>query len=123
MGFTKKDNIYRITRMTRNQDSFLGLSFATNNEKNIKVIELYVNNPKKKKIQPSKDEVLKLEISTTDRIELSCDSLLYAQLLRKSRKHNEFKQFRLLKNKEIKEAKNKKLVKSYLQLTRSSKKS
>lgn len=59
MGFTKKDNIYKITRMTGNYDSFLGISFAENIEQNPEIIEVQIRNPKKKKNQPSKNEVLK----------------------------------------------------------------
>lgn len=59
MQFIKIDNVYTIIRMRVNQDSFLGVVFAENNEKNIELIELYVSNPKKNKIQPSLDEVLK----------------------------------------------------------------
>ena len=59
MGFTKKDNIYKITRMTGNHDSFLDISFAENIEQNPEVIEVQIRNPKKNKNQPSKDEVLK----------------------------------------------------------------
>lgn len=59
MGFTKKDNIYKITRMTGNQDSFLGISFAENIEQNPEAIEVQIRNPKKNKNPPSKDEVLK----------------------------------------------------------------
>ena len=59
MGFTKKDNIYKITRMTGNHDSFLGISFAEKIEQNPEIIELQITNPKKNKNQPSKDEVLK----------------------------------------------------------------
>ena len=59
MGFTKKDNIYKITRMTGNHDSFLGISFAENIEQNPEIIEVQSRNPKKNKNQPSKDEVLK----------------------------------------------------------------
>ena len=59
MGFTKKDNIYKITRMTGNHDNFLGIYFAENIEQNPEVIEVQIRNPKKKKNQPSKDEVLK----------------------------------------------------------------
>ena len=55
----KKDNIYKITRMTGNHDSFLVISFAENTEQNPEVIEVQIRNPKKKKNQPSKDEVLK----------------------------------------------------------------
>lgn len=59
MGFNKKDNIYKITRMTGNHDSFLGISFAENIEQNPEIIEVQVRNPKKNKNQPSKDEVFK----------------------------------------------------------------
>ena len=59
MGFTKKDNIYKITRMTSNHDSFLGISFAENMDQNPEVIEVQIRNPKKNKNKPSKDEVLK----------------------------------------------------------------
>jgi len=59
MGFTKKDNIYKITRMTDNHDSFLGISFAEKIEQNPEIIEVQIRNPKKNKNQPSKEEVLK----------------------------------------------------------------
>ena len=49
MGFTKKDNIYKITRMTGNHDNFLGIFFAENSEQNPEVIEVQIRNPKKKK--------------------------------------------------------------------------
>jgi len=39
MGFTKKDNIYRITRMTGNRDNILSVSFSENNSTTIDVIE------------------------------------------------------------------------------------
>ena len=37
MGFTKKDNIYKITRVTGNRDNILGISFGNkhNTENNI----------------------------------------------------------------------------------------
>jgi len=47
-GFTKKDNIYKITRMTGNHDSFLGISFAENIEQNPEIIEVQIRNRKKK---------------------------------------------------------------------------
>ena len=65
MGFTKTDNIYKITRMTGNHNSFLGISFAENIdfaeniEQNPEIIELQIRNPTTNKNQPSKDEVLK----------------------------------------------------------------
>jgi hypothetical protein len=74
MGFTKKDNIYKITRMTGNHDSFLGISFAENIEQNPEVIEVQIRNPKKKKNQPSKDEVLKQVLASLESVN---QSLLY----------------------------------------------
>lgn len=59
MGFTKTDNIYKISRMTGNHDSFLGISFAENIEQNPEIIEVQIKNPKKNKNQLSKDEILK----------------------------------------------------------------
>lgn len=49
MGFTKKDNIYKITKMIGNHDSFLVISFAENAEQNSEVIEVQIRNLKKKK--------------------------------------------------------------------------
>ena len=51
MGFTKKYNSYKITRMTGNHDSFLGISFAENIEQNPEVIEVQIRKPKKNKNQ------------------------------------------------------------------------
>jgi hypothetical protein len=68
MGFTKKDNIYKITRMTDNCDSFLGMYFAGNTEHNPEVIEVQIRNPKKKKNQPSKDEISKQVLSGLESI-------------------------------------------------------
>ena len=59
MEVTKKDNIYKITRMTGNHDSFLGISFAENIEQNPEIIEVQIRNLKKNKNRPSKDKVLK----------------------------------------------------------------
>lgn len=62
MGFTKEGNIYKITRMTGNEDYFLGISFSEKIEQgpNIpEIIEVQIPYPKKKKNQPSKDQVLK----------------------------------------------------------------
>ena len=49
--------------MTGNHDSFLSISFAENIQQNPEVIEVHIRNPKKKKNQPSKDEVLKQVIA------------------------------------------------------------
>lgn len=58
MRFYKTGNIYKVIRMTGNQDNYLGVSFAENDENSIDLIEVPVRNPKKQKIEPSKDEVL-----------------------------------------------------------------
>ena len=41
MGFTKKDNIYKITRVTGNRDNILGISFGNKHstENDIEVID------------------------------------------------------------------------------------
>ena len=41
MGFFKKNNIYRITRITGSQDNILGVTFdqKNKNDNNIKMIE------------------------------------------------------------------------------------
>lgn len=71
MRFSKRDDIYQITRMTGNEDNFLGISFAENIEQNPEVIELQITNPKKKKIKPSKDEVLKQVLAGLESINKS----------------------------------------------------
>lgn len=59
MGFTKRGNIYQVSRQTGNHDTFLGISFAENSEQtNLEVIELEIYNSKKKENPPSKKEVL-----------------------------------------------------------------
>lgn len=71
MGFTKKNNIYKITRITSNCDHFLGISFAENTEQNPEIIEIQIRNPKKKKNQPSKDEILKQVLAGLESINQS----------------------------------------------------
>ena len=46
---TKKDNIYKITRMTGNHNSFLGIYFVENIEQNLEIIEVPIRNSKKNK--------------------------------------------------------------------------
>ena len=60
MGFTKKDNIYKITRMMGNRNNILGVSFANKDsiENNIEVIEWNFPNIDNSKIRTSKKEVL-----------------------------------------------------------------
>lgn len=57
MGFTKKGNIYKITRMTGNEDHFLGISFSENIDQDPKIpeiIEVQIPNPKKSKMNLQK---------------------------------------------------------------------
>ena len=65
MGFTKKDNIYKITRVTGNRDNILGISFDNRNstENNIEVIEWNFPNIGSSKIRTSKTEVLNQVLS------------------------------------------------------------
>lgn len=65
MGFTKKDNIYRITQVTGNRDNILGISFGTKHstENNIEVIEWNFPNIRTTKIRTSKTEVLNQVLS------------------------------------------------------------
>jgi hypothetical protein len=60
MGFFKKDNIYRITRITGSQDNILGAAFndKDRNNNNIEVIEWDFPNIDKSRIRTSKEEVL-----------------------------------------------------------------
>jgi ribosomal protein L18E len=65
MGFTKKDNIYKITRMTGNRENILGVSFANKHsiENKIEVIEWNFSNIDNSKIRTSKKEVLNQGLS------------------------------------------------------------
>ena len=60
MGFFKKNNIYRITRITGSQDNILGVAFddENNSDNNIEVIEWDFPNIDKSRIRTSKKEVL-----------------------------------------------------------------
>ena len=60
MGFFKKDNIYRITRITGSQDNILGVGFDDKNrsDNKIEVIEWDFPNMNKSIIRTSKEEVL-----------------------------------------------------------------
>ena len=70
MGFTKKNNIYKITRMTGNRDNILGVSFANkhSSENNIEVIEWNFPNIDNSKIRTSKKEVLEQVLSGLESI-------------------------------------------------------
>ena len=65
MGFFKKDNIYRITRITGSQDNILGVVFddKNNSDNNIEVIEWDFPNIDKSRIRTSKKEVLEQVLS------------------------------------------------------------
>ena len=65
MGFTKKDNIYKITRVTGNRDNILGISFGNKHsiENNIEVIKLNFPNIDNNNIRTSKTEVLNQVLS------------------------------------------------------------
>lgn len=65
MGFFKKDNIYRITRITGSQDNILGVAFddKDKSDNNIEVIEWDFPNIDKSRIRTSKEEVLEQVVS------------------------------------------------------------
>ena len=63
MGFFKKDNIYRITRITGSQDNILGICFVESNEDNIEVIEWDFPKMDKSRIRTSKEKVLEQVLS------------------------------------------------------------
>ena len=73
MGFTKKDNIYKITRVTGNRDNILGISFGNKNvtKNNIEVIEWNFPNISSSKIRTSKTEVLNQVLSGLNSINQS----------------------------------------------------
>lgn len=63
MAFTKKDNIYKVTRITGNRDNILGVSFDNNDtmnsiQNNIEVVEWDFPNIDNTKIRTSKKEIL-----------------------------------------------------------------
>ena len=60
VGFTKKNNIYRITRMTGSNDNFLGISFAENSQENSdpQIIEYEIGNPREYNKPLVKEEIL-----------------------------------------------------------------
>jgi len=61
MKFTKKNNIYRIIRITRRQDNILGICFSEANNNPIEVVAWDVKDGAK--IQTSGDQVLKQVLS------------------------------------------------------------
>lgn len=115
MGFFKKDNIYRITRITGSQDNILGVAFddKNNSDNNIEVIEWDFPNIDKSRIRTSKEEVLEQVLSglesvnqslgtnyklskiyflPSDRASNSVYNLLICKLIRHYHSGNEFKE-------------------------------
>lgn len=58
MKFSKTDNIYKISKMTGNKDSFLGIRFSENSEETTEVIEVSIKYPKNINKNVSKDKIL-----------------------------------------------------------------
>ena len=73
MGFFKKDNIYRITRITGSQDNILGVAFddKDRSDNNIEVIEWNFPNIDKSRIRTSKEEVLEQVVSGLESVNQS----------------------------------------------------
>jgi hypothetical protein len=73
MGFTKKNNICKITRITGNRDNILGISFGNKHstENNIEIIEWNFSNIGSNKIRTSKTEVLNQVLSGLNSINQS----------------------------------------------------
>ena len=73
MGFFKKDNIYRITRITGSQDNILGVAFddKDRSDNNIEVLEWDFPNIDKSRIRTSKEEVLEQEVSGLESVNQS----------------------------------------------------
>ena len=73
MGFFKKDNIYRITRITGSQDNILGAAFddKDRSDNNIEVIEWDFPNINKSRIRTSKEEVLEQVVSGLESVNQS----------------------------------------------------
>jgi hypothetical protein len=76
MGFFKKDNIYRITRITGSQDNILGAAFndKDRNDNNIEVIEWDFPNIDKSRIRTSKEEVLEQVVSGLESVNQSLET-------------------------------------------------
>jgi hypothetical protein len=109
MRFTKKGNIYRITRLTGSQDNILGVSFGEDNK--MEILEWPIEEGEK--IRTSKKEVLEQIISglesvnqslgtnyklskiyflPSDRASNSVYNLLICKLIRHYHSGNEFKE-------------------------------
>lgn len=76
MEFTRKHNIYKITRVTGNRDNILGISFGNKHttKNNIEVIEWNFSNIGSSKIRTSKTEVLNQVLSGLNSINQSLET-------------------------------------------------
>lgn len=111
MKFTKKNNIYRIIRITGRQDNILGICFSETNNNPIEVVAWDVKDGAK--IQTSEDQVLKQVLSGLKEVNKSLGTnyqlskiyfvpsdsasdsvykLLIALLIRRYHNGNEFKE-------------------------------
>ena len=73
MGFFKKDNIYRITRITGSQDNILGAAFddKDRNDYNIEIEVIEWPIQEGEKIRTSKEEVLEQVVSGLESVNQS----------------------------------------------------
>ena len=73
MEFFKKDNIYRITRITGSQNNILGVVFDNKNksDNNIEVIEWDFTNIDKSIIRTSKEKILEQVLSGLESVNQS----------------------------------------------------
>ena len=75
MSFFKKNNVYKITRVTGNRDNILGISFSDDStNENIEVIEWEFPNTETSNIRTSKNEVLNQVIAGLNSINESLGS-------------------------------------------------
>ena len=70
MRFTKKDNIYRIIRLSGSQDNILGVSFGEDNK--MEILEWPIDEGAK--IRTSKKEVLEQRISGLESVNQSLET-------------------------------------------------
>jgi len=70
MRFTKKDNIYRIIRLSGSQDNILGVSFGEDNK--MEILEWPIEEGAK--IRTSKKEVLEQRISGLESVNQSLET-------------------------------------------------
>ena len=94
MGFFKKDNIYRITRITGSQNNILGITFDKENRNcdNIEIIEWNFSNMDKTRIRTSKKEVLEQVLCGLESVNQSLGTnSVYNLLIRHYHNGNEFK--------------------------------